>query len=71
MTKRIKNIDINYVQLGNDKGKDIVLLHGWGQNIEMMMPIANGLTDKYHITIIDLPGFGKSSEPENSLSLYE
>ena len=71
MIKRIKNIDINYVQLGNDKGQDIVLLHGWGQNIEMMMPIANGLTDKYHITIMDLPGFGKSMEPEHSLSLYE
>ena len=71
MIKRIKDIDINCVQLGNEKGKDIVLLHGWGQNIEMMMPIANGLTDKYHITIMDLPGFGKSMEPEHSLSLYE
>ena len=25
--------DINYIQYGNSKGKYIVLLHGWGQNI--------------------------------------
>ena len=29
----IRDIYLNYVQYGN-KGKDIVLLHGWGQNIE-------------------------------------
>ena len=34
MIKKIRNLDINYIQYG--KGKDILLLHGWGQNIEMM-----------------------------------
>ena len=60
---KIKNTDINYIQYGNEKGKDIVLLHGWGQNIEMMDPIGRGLQDDFMITIIDLPGFGKSPEP--------
>lgn len=69
--KHIKNCNINYIQYGNDKGREIVLLHGWGQNIEMMMPIGNGLKDKYHITIIDLPGFGKSSEPIKPFTLYD
>lgn len=58
------NLDrVNYIQYGNDKGKDIILLHGWGQNIEMMEPLGNLLADKYHITILDFPGYGKSSEP--------
>ena len=69
--ERIKDCDINYIQYGNKKGKEIVLLHGWGQNIEMMMPVGNGLQDKYHITIIDLPGFGKSSEPQTPFTLYD
>ena len=59
------NLDkVNYIQYGNDKGKDIILLHGWGQNIEMMEPLGNPLSNKYHITILDFPGFGKSSEPD-------
>lgn len=59
------NLDkVNYIQYGNSKGKDIILLHGWGQNIEMMEPLGNPLSTKYHITILDFPGFGKSSEPD-------
>ena len=70
MKKNIGNIDVNYIQYGSETGKDIVLLHGWGQNIEMMMPIGDKLPD-YHITILDLPGFGKSSEPKKSLTIYD
>ena len=59
----IKDVYINYVQYGNKKGKEVVLLHGWGQNIEMMDPIGKALSKDFHITILDLPGFGNSSEP--------
>lgn len=69
MTKKVNLTDINYIQYGNDKGKDIVLLHGWGQNIEMMKPLGDLLADNYHITIIDLPGFGKSREPATILDV--
>ncbi len=55
---------VNYIQYGNAKGKDIILLHGWGQNIEMMEPLGNPLSSKYHITILDFPGYGKSAEPD-------
>lgn len=60
----INNLNINYIQYG--KGKDIVLLHGWGQNIEMMKPLGNSFSNEYRITILDLPGFGKSDEPKES-----
>ncbi len=36
MKKTIKNMEINYTQYGNNKGENIILLHGWGQNIQMM-----------------------------------
>ena len=67
----IKDVNINYVQYGNSKGKDVVLLHGWGQNIEMMNPIGERLKNDYHITILDLPGFGKSSEPTYDWTVYD
>ena len=67
----IKDVNINYVQYGNSKGKDVVLLHGWGQNIEMMNPIGERLKNDYHITILDLPGFGKSSEPTYDWTIYD
>ena len=70
MIKKIKDIDVNYIQYGNPKGRDVVLLHGWGQNIEMMRPIGDNLED-FCITILDFPGFGESSEPTSALTIYD
>jgi len=64
MRKNINDVEINYIRYGNTDGKDVVLLHGWGQNIEMMKPIGNSLQKEFNITIIDLPGHGESSEPQ-------
>ena len=69
MKINIRNIDINYIQYGS--GKDIVLLHGWGQNIEMMKPLGDKFSNKYRITILDFPGFGESNEPASDLSVYD
>ena len=70
MITKVKNIDINYIQYGKGK-KNIVLLHGWGQNIEMMNPIGTKLENTATITVIDLPGHGKSSEPEEAITIYD
>lgn len=71
MNKVIKDCNINYVQYGNESGREVVLLHGWGQNIQMMEPIGNAIKDKYHVTIIDLPGHGNSSEPKVAFTLHD
>ena len=67
MKINVGNFNINYIQYGS--GKDIVLLHGWGQNIEMMMPLGDRLQNKFRITILDFPGFGDSKEPESALTI--
>ena len=64
-------IKINYVDLGKKDAEAIVYLHGWGQNIEMMQPIANPFLQTNRIIILDLPGFGASEEPKESWSLDE
>jgi len=63
MLMKIKDIDINYERYGNKSGKTVVLLHGWGQNIQMMKPLGDPFASSFDILILDLPGYGKSSEP--------
>lgn len=62
MEIKIQDVNINYIQYG--EGKDILLLHGWGQNIEMMKALGDAFSDRFRITILDFPGFGKSEEPK-------
>ena len=69
VTINIRNININYIQYGS--GSDIVLLHGWGQNIAMMKPIGDRLQKNHRITILDFPGFGESEEPKMALTVYD
>ncbi len=69
MIKVIKDLEINYTQYG--KGDDIVLLHGWGQNIEMMEPLGKNLCEKNRITILDFPGFGGSQIPNFAYTIYD
>ena len=62
MTIDINDIKLNYIEYG--EGEDsLIFLHGWGQNIEMMKPLADYFQKEYKIYILDLPGHGKSSEP--------
>ena len=69
MIHTFNGIDIHYERYGNEKGKTLVFLHGWGQNIEMMKPIANPFESEFDIVIIDLPGHGESSEPTYVLKI--
>ena len=69
MKINIKDLNINYIQYG--EGKDIILLHGWGQNIEMMKPLGDNFCDRFKITILDFPGFGKSEEPDYDWSISD
>ena len=66
-----EDIKINYEEY-NPKGKEsIIYLHGWGQNIEMMKPIALPFKDTHHVVIIDLPGFDSSEEPKTIWKLSD
>ena len=67
MKIKVKDLSVNYIQYG--EGKDILLLHGWGQNIAMMKPLGDNFSDHYRITILDLPGFGESEEPQSTWTI--
>lgn len=68
---KVNNIDINFIDYGKNDGQPLVFLHGWGQNIEMMRPIADPFQKEYRIVIFDLPGHGNSSEPQYAWQFEE
>lgn len=57
--------DINYIDYGINKKGVIVLLHGWGQNIEMMDMLGHPFEKDFRIIVLDFPGFGKTPEPDS------
>ncbi len=66
-----QNIKINYKDYGKKDGTPIVYLHGWGQNIAMMEPIAKPFEKTNRLIILDLPGFGESEEPKEVWTLFD
>lgn len=71
MLLNVKDTDVNYVRYGKENSQAIVYLHGWGQNIQMMKPVADPFQDKFDIVILDLPGYGQSGEPKYAWTVYD
>jgi len=69
MMMDIDGISLNYIVEGS--GKDILVIHGWGANINTIMPIVNILKDKFRVHAIDLPGFGLSSQPKEVINSFQ
>lgn len=44
-------------------GPSVVILHGWGGRIESMAPVVRCLRSDFHVTALDLPGFGDAPAP--------
>ena len=59
----IKNLEVNYIIIG--EGKPLLILHGWGSKNENWRKVGEVLSNKgFKVIIPDLPGFGKSQEPD-------
>lgn len=50
----------------------IVMLHGWGANVELVRPLAERLAALGHMVYaLDLPGFGQTPPPPTAWSVYD
>lgn len=49
-----------WLQGGNPRGEPVVLLHGFGASKENWLPLLPFLASRYHLFILDLPGWGES-----------
>lgn len=56
-----KNFDISYEIVNPTAQKDIVILHGWGSNKDIMKNSFSKYLSNFRHIYIDMPGFGKSS----------
>lgn len=50
-------------------GKPLLILHGWGSESKVMLPVAKSLSDIRTCYLLDLPGFGESPEPPMAWSV--
>jgi len=68
MINNIDGLDINYIEEG--EGEPIIVLHGWGANINTVLSLVNILKDRYRVYAMDLPGFGESQEPKEVIGSH-
>jgi pimeloyl-ACP methyl ester carboxylesterase len=59
---RSNTVPLNTIQLGKS-GHPLIMLHGWGQNLQSLQPMGELLATRSQVHLIDLPGFGKSPPP--------
>ncbi|MBQ9198004.1 MAG: alpha/beta hydrolase [Clostridia bacterium] len=62
MLTELCGVSLHYEQYGQGD-REILMLHGWGCSIQHFEPIAQAMQDDYHITVIDFPAHGQSSQP--------
>ena len=62
MFHQYKGIQIYYQTTGN--GKDLILLHGWKQDVSTWWGVVDLLKTDFKLWLIDLPGFGRSDTPK-------
>ena len=70
MQKVISSQLVNYEVSGSGK-QNLIILHGWGGSLQEWMPIANSLSLRYRVWMIDFPGFGGSPKPSFDWSIYD
>lgn len=49
----------------------LIMLHGWGQSSDALRPLAKLLRTRTQPSLVDLPGFGKSSVPDDIWSAFD
>lgn len=54
-------LDISYEIINPHAKIDMIILHGWGSNKELMKQSFSSYMDSFRHIYIDLPGFGKST----------
>lgn len=65
----IEEQNIYFQKVG--KGKDLILIHGWGTDVSTFWPIVDFLKDKFTLWLLDLPGFGRSDLPKKQFNISD
>ena len=70
---KINNLKINYKFSKSQQptAKNILLLHGWGCDLNIYENLHANLQENFNVFSIDLPGFGKSEVPKSVWGVEE
>ena len=63
----VEGIQIRYVSIGN--GPPLLLVHGFGEFIEVWIYNIPSLSERFTVYAMDMPGHGKSEEPGQEYNL--
>lgn len=58
---------VSYEVLGEKSNPPLLILHGWGRNLQDWSPTAKFLSTKYMVILVDLPGFGGTNLPSGKV----
>jgi len=65
----INELEINYLQIGESNQKNILLIHGFGGDLNNWMFNQEELSNDFNVYSLDLPGHGLSSKNFNNISI--
>lgn len=66
----VNGIEIRERVIG--RGPPVLLIHGWGANLELLQPLALYLEQlDFQLFMLDLPGFGESAEPPVPFTIFD
>jgi pimeloyl-ACP methyl ester carboxylesterase len=63
----VQDLITSYSRFG--KGKQVLILHGWGDSSASWKNFAKRLAVDYEVIVLDLPGFGKTQPPDTAWNL--
>ena len=59
----IDGLSLHYRDSGEENLRPVIIMHGWGCNVDTVASIENIFKGKMRVLNVDLPGHGRSSEP--------
>lgn len=54
----VNGVLTNYLDINSKQKQTLVILHGWASSLSFWLPMAQLLSPRWRIVLLDLPGFG-------------
>lgn len=70
-TIEIDGVNLHYRDTEEENLRPVIIMHGWGCNVDTVASIENIFKGKMRVLNVDLPGHGKSSEPQSIWGVEE
>lgn len=66
---KLNEQNIYFQKIG--RGNDLIILHGWGQDVSSFWGVIEELKKDFTVWLLDLPGFGRSDVPKKDFTVSD